>query len=103
MLDPLWQNFLDPRMRSHLIDPTKLSDPAEDYTQSLIQHFPIYPTACVRKLHVKGILAQTILAASVTNILLEFCSDINKGCQNLLQWVHVGYGPSYNTLVKVIQ
>ena len=84
-------------------DAANVSDPAEDYTLSLHQHFSIHPAACVSKLHLKEIFAKTILAASVTNALFELCSDVIKGCQNLLQAVHFGDGPPYNTLVKVTQ
>ena len=49
------------------------------------------------------IFATTTLAASVTNTLFELYSDVIKGSQNLLQGVHAGDGPPYNTLVKVIQ
>ena len=88
---------------SQLPDHAKVSDPAEDYILSLHQHFSIYPTACVSKLHMNQIFATTTLAASVTNTLFELYSDVMKGWQNLLQGVHAGDGPPYNTLIKVIQ
>ena len=88
---------------SQLPDHAKVSDPAEDYILSLHQHFFIHPTACVSRLRMKEIFAKTTLAARVTNILFELCSDVIKGWQNLLQGVHAGDGPLYNTLVKVIQ
>ena len=88
---------------SQLPDHAKVSDPAEDYISSLHQHFLIHPTACVSKLHMKEIFAKTTLAASVANTMFELCSDVIKGWQNLLQGVHAGEGPPYNTLVKVIQ
>ena len=81
----------------------KVSDPAEDNILSLHQHFLIHPTACVSRLRMREIFAKATLAASVTNILFELCSDVIKGWQNLLQVVHAGDGPLYNTLVKVIQ
>ena len=87
---------------SQLTGHAKITDPAEDYILSLHQNLLIHPTACVSKLHMK----ETTLAASaasVTNTLFELCSDVFKGWQNLLQGVHAGDGPSYNTLVKVIQ
>ena len=84
-------------------DPVKVSDPLEDYMLSLHQHFSTHQTTCVSKLHLKEIFAKMTLAASVTNALFELCSDGIKGRQNLLQGVHAGDGPSYNTLVKVIQ
>ena len=87
---------------SQLPDHTKVSDPAEDYILSLHQHFLIHPTACVSRLRMK-IFAKTTLAASVTNTLFELCSGVIKGWQNLLQGVHAGDGPLYNTLVKAIQ
>ena len=83
-------------------DPAKVSDPVEDYMLSLHQHFSIHQTTCVSKLHLKEMFANTTLAASVTNALFELCSDVIKGRQNLLQGVHAGDGPPYNTLVKVI-
>ena len=49
------------------------------------------------------LFAKTTLAASVTNTLLELCSDVIKGWKNLLQGVHAGDGPLYNTLVKAFQ
>ena len=88
---------------SQLPDHAKVSDPAEDYILSLHQHFLIHPTACVSRLRMKEIFAKTTLAASVTNTLFELCSDVIKGWQNLLQGVHAGDGPLYNTLVKAIQ
>ena len=88
---------------SQLPDHAKVSDPAEDYILSLHQHFLIHPTACVSRLHMKEIFAKTTLAASVTNTLFKLCSDVMQGWQNLLQGVHAGDGPPYNTLVKVIQ
>ena len=88
---------------SRFPDPAKVSDLAEDYILSLHQHFSIHPTACVSKLHLKEIFAKTTFAASDTNALFEFCYDAIKGWQNLLQAVHFGDGPPYNTLVKVIQ
>ena len=88
---------------SQLPDHAKVSDPAEDYILSLHQHFLIHPTACVSRLRMKEIFAKTTLAASVTNTLFELCSDVIKGWQNLLQGVHTGDGPPYNTLVKAIQ
>ena len=87
---------------SQLSDHAKASDPAEDYIFSLHQLFLIQPTACVSKLHMKEIFAKTTLAASVTNTLFELYSDVTKNWQNLLQGVHAGNGPPYNTLVKVI-
>ena len=51
----------------------------------------------------KEIFAKTTLAASVTIALFELCSDVIKRWQNLLQGVHAGDGPLYNTLIKVIQ
>ena len=88
---------------SQLPDHAKVSDPAEDYTLSLHQHFLIHPTACVSRLRMKEIFAKTTLAASVTNTMFELCSDFINGWQNLLQGLHAGDGPPYNTLVKVIQ
>ena len=88
---------------SQLPDHAKVSDPAEDYILSLHQHFLIHPTACVSRLRMKEIFAKTTLAASVTDTLFELCSDVIKGWQNLLQGVHAGDGPLYNTLVKAIQ
>ena len=88
---------------SQLTDPAKVSDPAEDYILSLHQHFLIHPTACVSRLRMKEIFAKTTLAASVTIALFELCSDVIKRWQNLLQGVHAGDGPLYNTLIKVIQ
>ena len=65
---------------SQLLDPAKVSYPAEDYILSLHQHLlSIHPTACVSKLHMKGIFAKTTLAASVTNTLFELYSDVIKG------------------------
>ena len=64
---------------SQLPDPSKVSDPAEDYILSLHQHFSIRPTACVSKLHVNEIFATTTLAASVTNTLFDLYSDVIKG------------------------
>ena len=54
---------------SQLLDPVKVSDPAEDYILSLHQHFLIHPIACVSKLHMKEIFAKTSHAASVPNTL----------------------------------
>ena len=88
---------------SQLPDQAKVSDPAEDYTLSLHQHFLIHPTACASRLRMKEIFAKTTLAASVTNALFELCSDVINGWQNLLQGVHAGDGPPYNTIIKVIQ
>ena len=88
---------------SQLPDHAKVSDPAEDYILSLHQHFLIHPTTCVSRFRMKEIFAKTTLAASVTNTLFELCSDVIKGWQNLLQGVHAGDGPPYNTLVKAIQ
>ena len=51
----------------------------------------------------KEIFAKTTLAANLTNTLFELCSNIIKGWQNLLQGVHAGDCPPYNTLVKVTQ
>ena len=87
---------------SQLTDHAKVSDPVEDYILSLHQHVLIHSTACVCKLHMKEIFAKTTLAASVTNTLFKLCSDVIKGWENLLQGVHAGDGPPYNTLVKVI-
>ena len=70
---------------SQLPDHAKVSNPAEDYILSLHEHFLIYPTACISKLHMKEIFAKTTLAASVTNTVFELCSDVIKGWQNLLQ------------------
>ena len=64
-----------------LPDHAKVSDPAEDYILSLHQHFFIHPTSCVRRLRMKEIFAKTTLAARVTNILFELCSDVIKGWQ----------------------
>ena len=83
---------------SQLPDHAKVSDPAEDYILSLHQH-----TACVSRLCMKEIFGKTTHAARVTNILFELCSDVIKGWKNLLQGVHAGDGPLYNTLVKAIQ
>ena len=88
---------------SQLPDHAKVSDPAEDSILSLHQHFLIHPAACVSKLRMKEIFAKTTLAASVTNSQFKLCSDVIEGWQNLLQGVHAGNGPPYNTLVKVIQ
>ena len=89
---------------SQLPDQAKVCcSPAEDYTLSLHQHFSIHPTACVSRLRMKEIFAKTTLAASVTNTPFELCSDVIKGWQNLLQGVHAGDGPPYNTIIKVIQ
>ena len=87
---------------SQLPDHAKVSDPAEDYILSLHQLFLIHPTACVSRLRMKEIFAKMTLAASVTNTLFELCSDVIKDWQNLLQGVHAGDGPLYNTLVKAI-
>ena len=51
----------------------------------------------------KEIFEKTTLAASVTNTMFELCSDVINGWQNLIQGVHAGDGPTYNTLVQVIQ
>ena len=75
----------------------KVSDPAEDFILSLHLH----PSACVNKLHMKEIFAKTTLAASVTNTMFELCSDVIKGWQSLLQGIHAGDGPLYNTLSPV--
>ena len=88
---------------SQFPDHAKVSDPAEDYILSLHPHFLIHPTSCISKLRMKEIFAKRTLAASVTNTLLELCSDVIKGWQNLLQGINVGNGLPYNTLVKVIQ
>ena len=88
---------------SQLPDHAKVSGPTEDYILSLHQHFLIHPTACVSRLGMKEIFAKTTLAASVTYTLFELCPDVTKGWQNLLQQVHAGNGPPYNTLIKVIQ
>ena len=87
---------------SQLPDHAKVSDPAEDYILSLHQYFLIHPTACVSKLHMNEIFTKTTIAVSVTNNLFKLYSDVIKGWQNLLQGVHAGDGPPYNTLVKVI-
>ena len=83
---------------SQLPDHVKVSDPAEDYTLPLHQHFLIHPTACV-----EGDLFEDDLVASVTNTMFELCSNVIKGWQNLLQGVKAGEGPPYNTFIKVIQ
>ena len=88
---------------SQLLDRAKVSDPTEDYILSLHQHVLIHPTACVIGLRMKEIFAKTTVATSVTKTLFELCSDVIKGWQNLLQGVHAGDEPPYNTLVKVIQ
>ena len=64
---------------SQLLDPAKVSDPAEDCILSLHQHFSIHPTACLSKLHMKEIFAKTTLAASVTNTLFELFSVCYQG------------------------
>ena len=87
---------------SQLPDHATVSDPAEDYILSLHQHFLIHRTACVSELHIKEIFAKTTNAASITNALLELCSDVIKGWQNFFQRVHAGDGPPYNFLAKVI-
>ena len=82
---------------SQLPDHANVSDPVEDYILSLHQHFLIHPTACV-----EGDISEDE-PASVTNTLFELYSDVIKGWQNLLQGVHAGDGPLYNTLVRTIQ
>ena len=66
--------------------PAKVSDPAEDFTLSLHQHFLIYPTACVSKLHLKEIFAKKNLAASVSNALFELCSGVIKRSSSSTFW-----------------